>query len=57
MTAPIFDQYPSSFANADDRRLIFLEELQNALLLGLAHVRGIRIGIEIMRTDLKGDQP
>ncbi len=52
-----FRSDPSSFANADDRRFIFLEELQNALFLGFTHVSGIRIGIEIMRTDLKWDQP
>src|SRR6266478_5858775 len=42
----ILDSQPCSFANADDRRFIFFEELQNAFLLGLTHVGRIRIRIE-----------
>src|SRR5438552_17342192 len=46
----IFDQQPRSFANADDRRFIFLEKLQNAFLLGLPQGRGIRRWIVVVRS-------
>src|SRR6266478_3330680 len=52
----ILDSQPCSFANADDRRFIFLKELEDAFLLSFAHVGGIRIRIEIVGADLKGDQ-
>src|SRR5882724_5478449 len=41
-----------AFAQSDDRRGVLLEELQDALFLGLAHVFGVGIGIEVMGTDL-----
>src|SRR5260370_22901564 len=52
----IFDQQPRFFANAHDRRFIFLEKLKNAFLLVLALVRGVWVRIEIVRTALKRNQ-
>ena len=51
-----FGHDPRAFAHPEDRRFVFLQELNNAFFLGLAHVGRIRIGILKMRTDLKRDQ-
>ena len=53
----IVAQQPRTFANAHDRRVVFLVKLQNSLFLRFSHVGGIRVGIEIVRTDLKRHKP
>src|SRR5947199_178246 len=36
---PILDPDPRAFAHPKDRRLVFLEKLEDALLLGFSHMR------------------
>src|SRR5258708_29107523 len=46
----------AALAQADDRRLILLVKLQEALFARLAHMRRIRIGIEEVTVELEGDE-
>ena len=46
-------RHPRTFANAHDRRIVFIEKLQNSFFLRFSHVGGIRVGIEIVGADLK----
>jgi len=53
--APL-DADPTTLPEADDRRVVLFEELEDPLLLRLAHVHRCRIRIEVMRADLEIDQ-
>src|SRR4051812_21101011 len=48
-----FRPHPRPFAKAHDGCVVLLVELENPLLLGLAHVLRRRIGIEEVRADLE----
>ena len=45
-----------TFAQAYDRGIVFFEELQDTFFLGFAHVSGRRIGVEVVRADLKSNE-
>ena len=47
---------PRALAQAYDRLVVLLVELGDALLARFAHVRGIRIGVEIVRIDLEAER-
>src|SRR5882724_9545175 len=55
--AAVFNTHHRSFAEARYRRVVLLEELQYPFFLRFSHVRRVRIGIEKVRTDLKGNEP
>ena len=45
-----------AFAQAYDRGVVFFEELQDTFFLGFAHVGGRRVGVEVVRADLKSNE-
>jgi hypothetical protein len=51
------DADPAALAQTDDDAVVLLEELREALLARLAHVRRARIGVEVVRVDLERHQP
>src|SRR3954470_9083007 len=52
-----FHPHPRAFPQPDDGCVVLLVELEDPLLLGLAHVLRRRIGIEEVRADLEVDEP
>ena len=47
---------PGPFAHPEHRDVVLFEELADALLARLAHVRRGRVGIDVVRVDLERDQ-